>query len=294
MEEVDRAYEPPESLWQFIRSLADAKELDVLKRAIGESLVETSLDLHNEVDTLLEIWRDYRNETMIGLDKLRRDRLPATATTAAPTNNKLAEPANVRDTLKNEIRLYVAQLREHFRHDETKFQRQIVGNEHNLRVINYVMNTSGPSEPGGLYDVRGGAGGGGGDGGSERVERPKSTIRRDTGAETPLTTSRSRAAARSRCQSSASTVRYRSHSSAAASNEQSGGSVMRVRSVSPASTRSTPQPANFNPNSKQHGVLDEQAEFLVDEDKLNCMQIDDIVDNLRSMFSRGNCFFFFF
>lgn len=258
--EEDRAYEPPESLWQFIRSLADSKELDVLKRIIGESLVETSLDLHNEVDTLLEIWRDYRNETMISLDKLRRDRLPAA------TQSKLAEPANIRDTLKNEIRLYVNQLREHFRHDETKFQRQIVGNEHNLRVINYVMNTSAPNE-GGLYDVRG----------SNRVARPKSTVRRDTGTETPIVTT---GRTRSRSQS---TVRYRSHS--AMSNE--GSSSMRVRSVSPGSTRNTTPIAN----PKQSTALDEQAEFLVEEDKLNCMQIDDIVDNLRNMFSKGTKFF---
>lgn len=265
-EEAEKGYEPPESLWQFVRSLADQKELDVIKSVIGESLVETSLDLHNEIDTLLEIWRDYRNETMIGLDKLRRDRISVTQTA------KIAEPANVRDTLKSEIRMYVEQLQEHFRHDETKFRRQIVANQHNVRVINYVMNASGPSES--LYDVR--------DGGQDRLKRPKSTVRSRTGSETPVVTSSGRRSSR-RCQS---TVRYRSHS-VLSSSRTTDSRAMRVQSVSPSSSCApTPVPGSDHQPKTSNG-FDEQVEFLVDEDKLNCLQIDDIVENLREMLRKG-------
>ena len=47
-------YEPPESLWQLIKSVANERELDVIKSIIGESIIETSIDLHNEIDTLLD------------------------------------------------------------------------------------------------------------------------------------------------------------------------------------------------------------------------------------------------
>lgn len=272
--ETDRyeePYQPPDSLWQLIKSLANEKELDVIKSVIGESLVETSIDLHNEIDSLLEIWRDYRNETLITLDRLRRDRVSV----------KLAEPANVRDNLKQEIGLYVKQLREHFRNDETKFRRQITANEHNVRVINYVMNsgalasTNTSNET--LYDVRSG---------DSKVVRPKSSVRRDTGRETPIVSARGRS---SRCRRrSQSVIRYRSQS--ALSNRSDDDDRIRARSVTPSvSSESSFQPHTTTAlaTNRLGSVLDEQAEFLVDEDKLNCMQIDDIVESLRDMFQKG-------
>lgn len=273
----EEPYQPPDSLWQFIKSLANEKELDVIKSVIGESLVETSIDLHNEIDSLLEIWRDYRNETLVTLDKLRRDRVSV----------KLAEPANVRDTLKKEIGLYVKQLREHFRNDETKFKRQITTNEHSVKVINYVMNTSAVtgnnSSNETLYDVRSS---------DSKISRPKSSLRRDTGTETPVVSARGRS---SRCRRrSQSVIRYRSQS---ALSNPGDDRILRVRSVSPTSSEYS-QPSTTRggrvANTRLGSVLDEQAEFLVDEDKLNCMQIDDIVDNLRDMFQKGIFLFLFY
>lgn len=220
---IDEPYEPPESLWQFIKSVANERELDVIKSQIGESLVETSLDLHNEIDTLLEIWRDYRNETMTNLNQLKH----------GPTQ-KLPEPPNIRETLKKEICLFVKQMREQYKNDDQKFRKQIATNNHNLNVINYVLNTAQAT--------------------SDKSARPVGVRSRQSGAETPALG-----------RSSRQKIRYSSQS--------------RSSSLSALNTYSSPIPLQ-SPHSR---LLDENLELLVDEDKINSIDIDQIVDSLRDL-----------
>ncbi|RNA27967.1 coiled-coil domain-containing 24-like [Brachionus plicatilis] len=85
MDAVDLlAYDPPPSLWQYVQSLANRAELDAIRQKIGHDLVEESLELHAEIDNLLEIWRDYRHETEQSLHNIRSN-----------AHKKLLEPANV-------------------------------------------------------------------------------------------------------------------------------------------------------------------------------------------------------
>ncbi len=51
---ITEAYAPPESLWQLIKAVAEDSELEAIKSRIGSSLVETNIDLHNEIDSLLK------------------------------------------------------------------------------------------------------------------------------------------------------------------------------------------------------------------------------------------------
>ena len=181
-------YEPPESLWQLIKSIANERELDVIKSIIGQAVIETSIDLHNEIDTLLEIWRDYRNETMVSLNQIKQN--------ISKTHNNLPEPPNIRDTLKKEIRFFVTQMREHFK-EEDKFCRQIVANNHNLNVINYALNSNSSSTET-VYDLnqskvnmkmnvkRSSSAG------SMIIERPQTSINKRTGIETPIIVNTSR------------------------------------------------------------------------------------------------------
>ena len=251
-------YEPPDSLWQLIKSSANENELDLIKRVIGESLVETSLDLHNEVDTLLEIWRDYRHETMTGISELKE--------TLSKTSAVLPEPPNVRETLKKEITMFVKQMREHFK-EEDKFSRQIVANNHNLSVINYVLNTQSEAD----VSRRSRA---------PAVDRPQSKLSSRTGAETPMVSGR-RSQSRQK-------VRYRSGSRSSSRH-----------SVSPPPSRfSSMSTSNLNTNNNNNAnantsranqadhVLSEDLELYVDEEKLNSFQIDDIVDHLRDLLQK--------
>ena len=43
------AYEPPISLWELIKSYVPEHELQEIKNILGESLVEQSIELHQEV-----------------------------------------------------------------------------------------------------------------------------------------------------------------------------------------------------------------------------------------------------
>lgn len=157
---------PPDSLWQFIKSIAESQELDMIKERIGSSLIETNTDLHNEIDSLLEIWRDFRSETISSMNSKRAG------------SGGLPEAPNIRDTIKKEISFFVAQMREQYRTEDT-FCRQIVNNKHNLNVINYVLNSTTPSKPYQLSSASSSVG-------TRSVfERPGSTMN-TYGQETPL------------------------------------------------------------------------------------------------------------
>ena len=43
------AYSPPESLWELVRLHVQESEQDEIKSLLGESLVDQSLELHQEV-----------------------------------------------------------------------------------------------------------------------------------------------------------------------------------------------------------------------------------------------------
>jgi len=48
-DELTTSYEPPPSLWQLIESCTSVHELPEVKKLLGESLVEQSVELHREV-----------------------------------------------------------------------------------------------------------------------------------------------------------------------------------------------------------------------------------------------------
>ena len=129
---TDIAYEPPESLWELIKQNVKETEIDFMKTTIGESLVDTSIELHEEVNTLLDIWRDYRDETISSLNKI----------IISNNSNKtfLPEPPDQRERLIKEINFFLKQMRE--KCDSKSFCKQLTAKKHNLNVINYVLNTA--------------------------------------------------------------------------------------------------------------------------------------------------------
>ncbi|XP_065069181.1 uncharacterized protein LOC135694393 [Rhopilema esculentum] len=88
-------FEPRESIWAYIEKQTLEEERLEIKKLIGSSLIEETVDLHQEVDTLLEIWRECREEN----DGPRH----ALA---------LPEPPNVRENLIKQIQLFVKLLQE--------------------------------------------------------------------------------------------------------------------------------------------------------------------------------------
>ena len=259
MTELESApYEPPESLWQLVKSVANERELDVIKRVIGESLVETSLDLHAEIDTLLEIWRDYRNETLTGMTQMKQNKRDSVM--------NLPEPPNQRDTLKKEIQFFVTQLRETFKENGERFSTKILSNNHNLNVINYVLNAAQLSKTSSQTTLKN-------DGSTDSLTRPSSALNKHTGLETPAMQT-SRSTSMSNGHGSRQRIRYRSES-------RSGSSLSRLDTPMTSGGHRSRMSINAYSNITNYGAFQEEIENFIDEDKINVWKIDEIVDHLR-------------
>lgn len=122
------AYMPPLSLWRLVEQHVPPNEQDEIKSMLGESIVDQTLELHNEIHLLLEIWQDYRDET----DHESK---------STPT---LAEPPHVRERLVQEICFLADNVR------EKSLRKGIdlpgVLSRHNPQILDYAEETrkSGP------------------------------------------------------------------------------------------------------------------------------------------------------
>ncbi|XP_052777772.1 uncharacterized protein LOC128215088 [Mya arenaria] len=117
-----QAYQPPISLWGLIQQHAPAHEREEIKSMLGESLIDQSLELHSEIDMLLEIWRDYREET-----------------TSVKPLPKLAEPPGLRDRLIQEIQFFVGSVKEKARNEGVNAEKLL--SRHNVDVLGYALDT---------------------------------------------------------------------------------------------------------------------------------------------------------
>ncbi|XP_071799899.1 uncharacterized protein [Asterias amurensis] len=93
---VMEAYTPPEALWRLVEENVAPGEQQEIRDILGNSMVEQSLELRNEVEALLDIWSEYRQETE----------------SLAPSVPVLPEPPLLRKSLKGQIRILVESLKE--------------------------------------------------------------------------------------------------------------------------------------------------------------------------------------
>ncbi|KAJ8306152.1 hypothetical protein KUTeg_016697 [Tegillarca granosa] len=120
-----QAYEPPLSLWNLVMQYVPEHEQEEIKNMLGESLVDQSLELHSEIDTLLDIWRDYRDET------------------ESTPHVKLPEPPGLRDRLIQEIQFFVENVKEKARNQGVNADK-ILKTRHNMDIIEYAVEGSRP------------------------------------------------------------------------------------------------------------------------------------------------------
>ncbi|XP_060075904.1 coiled-coil domain-containing protein 24-like [Ylistrum balloti] len=118
-----QGYNPPISLWQLVEQHVPKHEQDEIKNLLGESMVDQSLELHQEIDVLLEIWRDYRDET----NDNQRVKLP--------------EPPGLRDRLVQEINFFAENIREKAKNNGLNPDRLLEA-KHCTEIIEYAMDTA--------------------------------------------------------------------------------------------------------------------------------------------------------
>uniref|UniRef100_F7BM33 Coiled-coil domain-containing protein 24 n=1 Tax=Ciona intestinalis TaxID=7719 RepID=F7BM33_CIOIN len=87
-------FKPPFSVLELIRNTVAPEELPVIHSYLGESTIEYCKDLRNEMETLLEIWRDIGDRTEM-------------PTVSKPLSNPLPDPPIMREMLKKEIQILV-------------------------------------------------------------------------------------------------------------------------------------------------------------------------------------------
>lgn len=142
------AYEPPESLWKLVEENVTVEETSEIREILGDSLVDQSLELHAEIEALLDIWQSFRNDTDM----------------VVPTSPRsLPEPPGMRESLRNHIRMLVENIREKARDADT------VLSQHKTDILEYAMDSSSRgSSPGCLRS------------------RPSSSFSSRSGRETPM------------------------------------------------------------------------------------------------------------
>ncbi|XP_046340643.1 coiled-coil domain-containing protein 24-like [Haliotis rufescens] len=118
-----QGYQPPLSLWQLVEELVSSHEQEEIKRILGESLIDQSIELHEEVSTLMSIWHDYKMET--------RESEPP---------KPLPEPPQQRERLIQEISFFVANVKD--KANSTGIDHEHLFSSHNSCVIEYVLETS--------------------------------------------------------------------------------------------------------------------------------------------------------
>ncbi|GFS15184.1 coiled-coil domain-containing protein 24-like [Elysia marginata] len=116
------AYTAPLSLWRLVEQHVQPYEQDELKDMLGCSLVEQSLELHAEIDMLLEIWREVKEEN----DESSR------------AQSALPEPPNQRDRLVQEICFFVDNVK-----DQAKrkgIDPEHIFKNHNSEILDYAAD----------------------------------------------------------------------------------------------------------------------------------------------------------
>ncbi len=53
-------YDKPISTWRTLSTILNPAERDYVKFYLGQALIEQCEEIESEIDSLLEIWRDYR------------------------------------------------------------------------------------------------------------------------------------------------------------------------------------------------------------------------------------------
>lgn len=134
------AFETRPSLWRLIEELVHESERIEVKEALGEGLVDETVDLQNEAATLHDIWQDYREET----EKEEREQV------LQGHLNRLPEPPMIRENLKKEIKMFVEMLQQRAK-EEGRTSTSILNKEES-NIVEYVFENKGaggPSSPSG-------------------------------------------------------------------------------------------------------------------------------------------------
>ncbi|XP_072275372.1 coiled-coil domain-containing protein 24 [Pyxicephalus adspersus] len=91
--------DPPASLWRLVEDLVPVRERAEVRRILGEAAVDLSLDLHAEIEVLLELCREIRSSS------------PSTLQRPPSSCSILADPPVIKEMVTQEIRMLLLSVR---------------------------------------------------------------------------------------------------------------------------------------------------------------------------------------
>ncbi|XP_040263900.1 coiled-coil domain-containing protein 24 isoform X2 [Bufo bufo] len=124
--------ESPSSLWSLVEEQVPRSERAEIKRILGDAAVDLSLDLHAEVEVLLELWRDARSSC------------PSAVQSSPSSGSILADPPLIKDMVTQEIRMLLLSVRTKARHQGLDEDQAV--SKYNPRVVSFVIGTAGRPE----------------------------------------------------------------------------------------------------------------------------------------------------
>ncbi|XP_040216886.1 coiled-coil domain-containing protein 24 [Rana temporaria] len=122
--------DPPPSLWRMVEDQVPPSERAEIRRILGEAAVDLSLDLHAEVEVLLELCREIRSCSPSSLQR------PPSGCSI------LADPPAIKEMVTQEIRMLLLSVRSKARRQGLDEDQAL--SKYNPKVVIYVM---GPGRP---------------------------------------------------------------------------------------------------------------------------------------------------
>ncbi|KAM9324615.1 coiled-coil domain-containing protein 24 [Gastrophryne carolinensis] len=152
--------EPPPSLWRLVEEQVPPSERAEIKRILGEAAVDLSLDLHTEVEVLLDVWREVQARA-----------LPPVYSSPSRCSI-LADPPVIKEMVTQEIRMLLLSVRSNARHRGLDEEQAL--SKYNPKVVTYVMGAGRPDSRAGARESR--CGSRPGSASRTENERPKSSL----------------------------------------------------------------------------------------------------------------------
>ncbi|KAM5148434.1 coiled-coil domain-containing protein 24 [Mantella aurantiaca] len=122
--------DPPVSLWRLVEDQVPPSERAEIRRILGEAAVDLSLDLHAEVEVLLDLCREMR---LAGSSSPQR---PASCCSV------LADPPVIKEMVTQEIRMLLLSVRSKARRQGLDEDQAL--SKYSPKVVTYVMGAGRP------------------------------------------------------------------------------------------------------------------------------------------------------
>ncbi|KAG8436984.1 hypothetical protein GDO86_007898 [Hymenochirus boettgeri] len=119
-------FQPPQSIWKLVEQQVPVSERDEIKRILGEAVIDLSLELHAEVEVLLNLWKEVRTNSPTSEQNSLHKKCSI-----------LADPPVIKNMVTQEIRMLLLTVRQKARQDGMDIDLAL--SKYNPKVVNFAL-----------------------------------------------------------------------------------------------------------------------------------------------------------